>query len=57
MQNKEEKIYTEALSKTPEERQAFIEKACGDDKKLLERIKALLKSREESRSFLDGTLI
>ncbi len=55
-QNKEERIYTEALSKTPEERKAYIEEACGNDKALLERIKALLKSREEAGSFLDGAL-
>jgi len=56
-QNKEERIYCRStFLKTPQERQAYIEKACGNDEALLARIKALLKSREEAGSFLDRPL-
>ena len=56
-QNKEERIYSEAISKTEQERNAYIEKACGNDKALLARIKALLKARDEAGSFLDADVI
>jgi WD40 repeat protein/serine/threonine protein kinase len=52
---KEEQIYAEALSRPISERQAYIEKACKDDKELLSRVRALLKARDEAGSFLNAT--
>jgi serine/threonine protein kinase len=50
----EETIYHEAVSKSPKERKAYIESACGDDTKLLARVEALLKAREVKDSFLEA---
>src|SRR6516165_10115613 len=49
----EESIFTEALDKrSAEEREAFLDAACGSDAVLRARIESLLKSHEESGSFL-----
>lgn len=50
----EETIYHEAISKSPKERKAYIEAACGDDTELLARIEALLKARDVKDSFLEA---
>ena len=49
----EESIFAEALDKrSAEEREAFLDAACGSDAVLRARIESLLKSHEESGSFL-----
>jgi serine/threonine protein kinase/WD40 repeat protein len=49
----EESIFTEALDKrSPEERAAFLDGACGSDAVLRARVENLLKSHEHAGSFL-----
>src|SRR5262245_53126939 len=48
----ERSIFMEALEKDTEQRASFLEKACGGDAALRQRVEALLKSHEEARSFL-----
>jgi len=50
----EEQIYYQAISKPPDERQAYIKEACGDDADLLGRIETLLKARDQAGSFLNA---
>ena len=48
-----EAIYHEAASKPPNEREVYIQNACGGDLAGLARIKALLRAREVEDSFLE----
>jgi hypothetical protein len=49
----EESIFGEALDKSfPEERAKFLDRACGGDPTLRERIENLLRSHEQAGSFL-----
>jgi serine/threonine protein kinase len=54
----EESIFAEALDKSsPDERAAFLDRACGDDPALRERVESLLKSHGEAGSFLGKPLL
>ncbi len=47
-------IFAEALEKkTPQERAAYLDEACGSDKKLRAEVEALLESHEQAGSFLE----
>jgi len=48
----EEILFAEALEKSPEERPAFLDEACGGDTELRQRVEQLLRSSEEAGSFL-----
>ena len=48
----ERDIFIEAMQRPAKERSAFLNEACGKDRKLRERVNALL--NEELDSFLDG---
>src|SRR5262249_34965703 len=48
----EEKLFSDALSKTPAERAAFLESACGSDNALRQRVEILLGAHENPGSFL-----
>jgi serine/threonine protein kinase/tetratricopeptide (TPR) repeat protein len=50
----EESIYYEAVAKTPQERGAYLQAACGQDAPLLARVKTLLEAREVRDSFLES---
>jgi len=48
-------IFAEALEKkTPEERAAYLDEACGSDKKLRAEVEALLESHDQAGSFLEA---
>ena len=48
-------IFSEALEKqTPQERAAYLDKACGSDASLRAKVEALLKAHEQAGSFLDA---
>ena len=51
----EETIYYEALGKTPPEREAYLQAACGDNAPLLARVQALLKAHAIQDGFLEST--
>jgi serine/threonine protein kinase len=46
-------VFTEAIQLRDEERIAFLDRACGDDKDLRRRIEALLKSNDRAGGFLE----
>ena len=46
-------IFTEAVQLPIEERVAFLDRACADDKDLRQRIEALLKSNDRVGAFLE----
>src|SRR5690348_14405098 len=51
--NREKEIFEQALDLAPgEERQRFLNRACGDDTILLARIQALLKANDAGEDFL-----
>ena len=50
----EEAIYYEAIGKAPNEREAYLQAACGEDAALLARVRTLLKAREVRDSFLES---
>jgi len=51
----EEVIFKKAIKlKTPAKRESYIKKVCGEDTKLLDRLKILLKAHEQSESFLES---
>src|SRR5262245_52225821 len=51
--NREKEIFEQALDlESGEERQSFLEQACGEDAALLARLRALLKASEEESRFL-----
>ncbi|MCI0436244.1 MAG: serine/threonine protein kinase, partial [Gemmatimonadetes bacterium] len=47
-----ERLFKEALDKEPGERQAFIERECGDDAALCDEVLRLLRAHESSDDFL-----
>jgi WD40 repeat protein/tetratricopeptide (TPR) repeat protein len=54
-QNREKAIFQQALEKeTAEERSAFLDRQCGDDNGLRQRVEELLNSLDNAGSFLDG---
>ncbi len=54
---KEELIFYEALEKAPDERRAYVEKACRDDPALLSRVRALLRANEIEDGFLGAPVL
>jgi len=51
----EEVIFKKAIKlKTPTDRESYIKKVCGEDTKLLDRLKILLKAHEQAESFLES---
>src|SRR3954469_5145922 len=51
----EESIFMEAIQKqTPEERAAFVEKACAGDAELRQSVELLLKAHDKAGHFLQG---
>jgi WD40 repeat protein/serine/threonine protein kinase len=50
----EESIFAAAITKTPEERGAFLDDACGSDQELRARVEALLEAHDSPDSFLDS---
>jgi serine/threonine protein kinase/Tol biopolymer transport system component/tetratricopeptide (TPR) repeat protein len=50
----EEAIYYEALAKVPQEREAYLRAACGQDAGLLARVRVLLKAHEVRDNFLES---
>lgn len=58
MPRSEESIFSEALDKkTPSEREAFLQAACGDDADLRARVERLLKSHTGAGSFLSKPMV
>ncbi len=57
LRKREEKIFNEALEKSPGEREAYLVEACGDDRKLYGRIEALLKANDLKDDFLQSPLL
>ena len=49
----EETLFQEALSRSPEERAAFLEQACEGRPEFLAAVKALLAAHEKSGNVLD----
>ena len=56
--NREKEIFEQALDiESPEERTAFVQRACAGDEALIQRIHALLKASETAPDFLpEGTI-
>ncbi len=50
----EEALFNEALALPPEQRNGFLEKTCGKDAALRERVAKLLKASEQSGGFLES---
>jgi serine/threonine protein kinase/Tfp pilus assembly protein PilF len=46
-------IFDSALSRQPEERQKFVNEACGEDKILLAEVESLLSSHDSAESFME----
>ena len=51
--NQELAIFTEALAVSPQERNAFLERKCGDNKKLRRTLEALLRAHDRLGNFLE----
>ena len=51
-QNNESQIFHDATELSPDEREDFLEKACGDDSDLKKRIQALLRAHDDPDSYL-----
>ena len=49
---KEERIFYQALEKSPEQREAFLKEVCGNDQELYKRVEALLKASDLQDDFL-----
>jgi serine/threonine-protein kinase len=54
---KEEKIFYQALEKSPEQQEAFLKKACGNDQELYNRVEALLKAYDLQDGFLESPVL
>ena len=48
-----DRIFAEALERTPAERTAFLDRACADDSELREEVEQLLAADQESSGFLE----
>ena len=46
-------VFDSALSRQPEERQKFVNEACGEDKILLAEVESLLSSHDSAESFME----
>ncbi len=57
LQKIEEKIFYEALEKSPDQRKTFLKQACGEDHKLYNRIKALLGANDVKDDFLQSPVL
>ncbi len=57
LQKKEENIFYQALDKPADQREAFLQEACGDRKELYRRIKALLKANDVKDGFLRSPIL
>jgi serine/threonine protein kinase/dienelactone hydrolase len=53
----EEKIFYEALEKSPDQRQAFLRQICRNDHKLYERIESLLGANDVKDDFLQSPVL
>jgi len=53
----EEKIFYEALTKSPGQRDAFLRNACGEDQKLYNRVEALLQANDVKDNFLQSPVL
>jgi serine/threonine protein kinase/tetratricopeptide (TPR) repeat protein len=51
--SRDEELFTQALALPTGERATFLERACGDDAPLLQRIRTLLKSHDRAGAFLE----
>ena len=49
-------IFTEALEVGPQDRDAFLDNACGGDDDLRDKVEALLKAHDRLGSFLEEPL-
>ena len=54
---KEEKIFYQALEKSPQQQKAFLKKACGNDQELYNRVEALLKAHDLQDGFLESPIL
>ncbi|MGB2866193.1 MAG: serine/threonine-protein kinase, partial [Sedimentisphaerales bacterium] len=57
LKKREEKIFYQALGKSPGQREAYLAEACGDDRKLYGRVEALLKANDLKDDFLQSPLL
>jgi len=57
LQKPEEKIFYQALEKSPEKRKAYLAEVCGDNRKLHNRIEALLKANDLEDNFLHSPML
>jgi hypothetical protein len=48
------RVFNEALERDPEERAEYLDGACGEDRRLRERVEALLSAHGEAGGFLAG---
>lgn len=55
-ENLEEELFQKCLELPAEEREAFVETACGEDKKLRARVLVLLESHEKAGGFFDSLI-
>lgn len=46
-------VFTEAIKVRPEDRDAFLQKACGGDENLRRKVEALLKAHDHIGNFLE----
>jgi hypothetical protein len=46
-------VFIEALKVPPQEREAFLERKCGGDKKLRRRLEGLLRAHDRLGNFLE----
>ena len=57
LQKPEEKIFYQALEKSPEKRKAYLAEVCGDNRKLHNRVEALLKANDLEDNFLHSPML
>ena len=51
--DREVAIFTQALKVAPQDRDAFLDHACGENENLREKVEALLKAHDRLGSFLE----
>ena len=51
--NRDVEVFTEALGLAPEERVAFLDRVCGNDRQMLDRVTGLLRTHEQIGDFLE----
>jgi serine/threonine protein kinase/Tfp pilus assembly protein PilF len=57
LKKREEKIFYEALTKSPGQRNAFLRKACGEDQNLYNRVEALMQANDVIDNFLQSPVL